>query len=96
MNVDTSFEDEPDVEEGADVEEIILGLEDEFSDVRANAENGSLLDRIFEEARAKFEKDERWWNDFFEELSKELMATDDEDNQQEILRQYLNKAQKNN
>jgi hypothetical protein len=74
------------------MEELIVDIEDECSNVLDSAENSKLLSDIFDIARANYEKDRKGWETFFADLKFELIATDDEDNTKDILSHYLRKA----
>ena len=90
--VDTDLDESEYDGEDAEIEDIIIEVEDECSLVFSNTENADSLNKLFDMARTNYEKDRKGWKDFFGDLKVELIATDDEDNTHEILAHYLRKA----
>jgi|GEM_PF-6173830 hypothetical protein len=88
------LDDEKEESEGTEAEELIKKTAVGLEPVSDNAENGILLNEIFDLARANYEKDTQGWEDLFENLRLELMSTDDEENHRDILENYLRKADK--
>lgn len=86
------FED-TDVEDGAEAEEVISGVQEAiFAAVDLTPENSSVLSEILDQARATYDNDSKAWDQLFSNLTSELTAASDDDEATDILHQYKRKG----
>jgi uncharacterized protein YegL len=92
---DYTGEADVDTEEGAEVEEVIVSVQQEILDtIDLTPANSNTLNEIFDKARQTYDKESKLWDQLFENLKNALVAAseDDDDDIATILDQYNRKA----
>ena len=87
-------EDDTETEDGAEVEDVILEVQQECAAAINTTPNREALNVIFDMARTTYEKDTKAWDQLFEALESELNALDEgeDDEVSVILDNYKRKA----
>lgn len=84
--------DELETEDGIEVEDVILEVQQEVAEAVNTIPNSNALNEIFDMARATYEKDSKGWDTLFTNLKSELNSAADDDEAEDILDQYKRKA----